>query len=225
MTTHLQALDNAEAERRRRVVARESLIEELTRQKDAAYAERNQVVALAARLALHHPSCFAYLGRDVSVAPEDEWSNVVFVILPGGVQLSWHIHDRELPLFARLPDVREHMDRFRWDGHTTEEKYERLRAYVAGPFGPPKPALDATQERAKEKILEQAAHARTMVEGRVTLADNFLKAVGLTLADVNALLQPRATERDPELGAWRFYVGPAKQPAPAYRTWGEDADD
>lgn len=36
--------------------------------------------------------------------------------------MSWHIHSSELPVFAHLPND----GRYKWDGHTTAEKYERL---------------------------------------------------------------------------------------------------
>lgn len=40
---------------------------------------------------------------------------------PPGTQVSWHIHDREMPLFEGLPVYTG-----RWDGHTTQEKYDRV---------------------------------------------------------------------------------------------------
>jgi hypothetical protein len=47
---------------------------------------------------------------------------VVYIDHPEG-QLSWHIHDSHLPFF-------DHVERGNgkrsWDGHTTEEKYQRL---------------------------------------------------------------------------------------------------
>jgi hypothetical protein len=84
------------------------------RAKNQAYTERNKLVALLASL---YPSS---LEKD----PEEDldWQWVVFIELPTG-QVSWHIHDSELRLF-------DHVERFKdikWDGHTTEEKYDRLR--------------------------------------------------------------------------------------------------
>lgn len=77
-----------------------------------AYAERNKVVAALA-------SVFpAYRYRN----PEDEpgWF-VVGIDLPTG-QATWHFRDDELPLVEHLPETE-----VSWDGHTTAEKYERLR--------------------------------------------------------------------------------------------------
>ena len=79
-----------------------------------AYAERNRLVALLARL---YPS-----GIRKTEIPEWEpcWHNCVFIDTPEG-QLSWHYHDREADLFADLKPYEKP-----WDGHSTPEKYARL---------------------------------------------------------------------------------------------------
>lgn len=85
--------------------------------KDAAYAERNQLVAA---LSKQFPaSVEQHEGEDW----EDDWRNVVFIDLPTG-QVSWHIHDSELYLFDHLPKNEGRV----WDGHSTEEKYGRLNS-------------------------------------------------------------------------------------------------
>lgn len=120
-------------------------IEELERQKNAAYHERNQLVAFVSAV---YPSA---LGKH---DPDDkdwdpEWRNIVYVELPTG-QASWHIHDSDLPLFDHIErrfafnDVvccyggGEHAGSA-WDGHSTEENYRRLR-------------LAAVQESEKKKL-------------------------------------------------------------------------
>lgn len=101
---------------------------------DALYRERDTCVALAALLAQslglrtwvgQHESNSGHGldGQDSKWDPE--WLNVVYIELPEG-QVSWHIHESELPLFARLP-----RGTTPWDGHTTDEKYARIRAYVS----------------------------------------------------------------------------------------------
>jgi len=57
---------------------------------------------------------------------EDEWKNVVFIDLPTG-QVSWHIHKDELVYFPGLPTYKGV-----WDGHTVEEKYDRVKKYLSG---------------------------------------------------------------------------------------------
>jgi hypothetical protein len=88
--------------------------------KDAAYEERNRVVAWAARMAYA-------LGYKVGVTKtaiegwSEDWHNCVYIELPNQKQASWHFHDDHAHLFADLP----RMDMV-WDGHTTEQKYANL---------------------------------------------------------------------------------------------------
>ena len=102
-------------------------IERLTEQKDGAYAERNKLVAFISKI-FH-----SILGRheDSDTSWDNDWRNIVYVyvpiLTPTGVvqsQVSWHIHDSELPLFDHLPK-----GKVVWDGHTVEEKYERLAKF------------------------------------------------------------------------------------------------
>jgi hypothetical protein len=87
--------------------------------KDAAYRERNQVVAALARAAL-------LLGWKVGLRKTDlegwdpDWHNCVWIELPTG-QASWHFRDSERDLFRGLPGYDA-----AWDGHTTPQKYDRL---------------------------------------------------------------------------------------------------
>ncbi|MEU4947694.1 hypothetical protein [Streptomyces lavendulae] len=88
---------------------------------DAAYRERAHLVAHLASL---YPSQIAYADPE---APD--WA-VVTVEAPTG-QMSWHVAPRDMDLF-------EHVERqnglvLPWDGHSTEEKYERLRQLTIRP--------------------------------------------------------------------------------------------
>ena len=86
---------------------------------DAVYLERNQCVALIARMAVA-------MGLSVAVTKtaiegwDEAWHNCIYVGLPTG-QVSWHFHDKEAYLFEGLPrgDVK-------WDEHSTPEKYLRV---------------------------------------------------------------------------------------------------
>lgn len=78
----------------------------------AAYRERAHLVAL---LAAEHPSVWAI------DANEPDW-RVVYLDLPTG-QASWHISPNDWDLFGHVPQS----DAGIWDGHTTEQKYERIR--------------------------------------------------------------------------------------------------
>ena len=80
----------------------------------AAYTERNRLVALLTRL---WPSGIAK--TDIP-GWQPQWHNCVYIDTPAG-QLSWHYHDEDAGLFAHLPAYAKP-----WDGHSTEEKYERV---------------------------------------------------------------------------------------------------
>lgn len=84
--------------------------------KNQAYYERNQLVSALSKL---FPSC---LGEHTPIDKnwEKDWRTIVFITLPTG-QASWHIHKDDIKYFSHLSFVYPP-----WDGHTTEEKYERL---------------------------------------------------------------------------------------------------
>jgi hypothetical protein len=102
----------------------------LDKQKNSAYKERNQCVALIAKMAY----CLGWsvaLGRHVLAEGEEwdsDWMNIVYIQIPAYPegQISWHIHDSELPLFNWMPR-REVV----YDGHTTDENYKRMAKFVA----------------------------------------------------------------------------------------------
>lgn len=103
------------------------------KERDAAYTERNQLVAALARIlpkTLAHrewaipkdaPAIAWLAEHDPTDAGWDPgWRTIVFIEGPTG-QLSWHLHDSDVPLFDGLPRGPNS-----WDGHTTPEKYERV---------------------------------------------------------------------------------------------------
>lgn len=95
--------------------------EPLREQKDAAYLERNQCVALIARMAV----AMGLRVRVTKTAIEgwsDDWHGCVYITLPTG-QVSWHFHYSQAHLFSGLPAGAE-----TWDGHDTPEKYRRVAA-------------------------------------------------------------------------------------------------
>ena len=95
-------------------------IEALEAARDGAYTERNRLVALLASL---FPS-----GIKKTAIPgwDEAWHGCVYIDLPVG-QASWHYHDREAHLFAHLPPYQGE-----WDGHATEEKYDRIARAALG---------------------------------------------------------------------------------------------
>lgn len=91
-------------------------LRDMEARKDAAYLERNQVVAALAKA---YPSGVA---RTAIEGWSEDWHGCVYIDLPTG-QVSWHFHDSQAYLFADLPPYAG-----KWDGHDTPEKYRRLAA-------------------------------------------------------------------------------------------------
>jgi hypothetical protein len=119
---------------------------DLQAEKDAAYRERDRVVALVARMAISLGWRAGLRSHEPDPDPtwDEDWKNVVLIDLPSG-QVSWHYHDSERPLFASLPPYPDH-----WDGHDTAEKYRRVEAAAAQP--PPDLArlAGAWEEKARD---------------------------------------------------------------------------
>lgn len=87
--------------------------------KDLAYKERDMCVALVACLA-RAQGYRVGIRRHEGGTWDDDWRNVVMIDLPTG-QVSWHVHDSEMAWFAWLPAYPDE-----WDGHHTDEKYQRV---------------------------------------------------------------------------------------------------
>jgi hypothetical protein len=97
----------------------------LRAQKDGAYLERNTCVAAMAKMAL----ALGWKAVRTKTAIEgwsEDWHGVVYIQFPD-FQASWHFHDSQAYLFEFLPE-----EPTAWDGHTTEQKYENLKAYANG---------------------------------------------------------------------------------------------
>ena len=74
--------------------------------------------------------------RTASEGWSDARQGCVYIDLPTG-QASWHYHDSQAHLFAHLPPYAG-----TWDGHTTEQKYERIAGYAAAGASPVQPSQD-----------------------------------------------------------------------------------
>lgn len=85
--------------------------------KKLAYHERNMLVCYLSKLYPSHRSKHD-LKKDKSW--DREWETIICVHTPQG-QATWHVHKSEKKLFMHLKNQKDH-----WDGHTSEEKYERL---------------------------------------------------------------------------------------------------
>lgn len=90
-------------------------------ERDGAYRERAQLLAWLA----------ATVPAVIAPAPDVDESGwqLLYLDTPQG-QLSWHIHPRDSELFAHVEHVTTDDPRARWDGHNTDEKYDRIRSLV-----------------------------------------------------------------------------------------------
>ncbi|MEV1079909.1 hypothetical protein AB0I98_16930 [Streptomyces sp. NPDC050211] len=98
-------------------------MERAERDRDHAYRERAQLLAWLA--ALHPSTAVITASPDVD---EDGWQ--LLYLVAGGWQMSWHIHPRDTELFKHLTVVDVTDPRAQWDGHGSEQKYERMRNHV-----------------------------------------------------------------------------------------------
>jgi hypothetical protein len=118
-TTGNEGADAIEALQARVLELGDSLAElEIT--KDGAYAERNRLVSLLSKVFPSGKKKTAIEGWS------EDWHGCVYIDLPTG-QASWHYHDSQGWLFGHLPEYQGG-----WDGHTTDEKYERIQSIAAG---------------------------------------------------------------------------------------------
>ncbi len=105
--------------------AAESMVRRLVEEHEAALGgalrQRNH---LAAWLAALHPSVLA-------PAPDagEGWHRLF--LRAGGWQFTWHIPPADLALFDHVQRVPAGDARARWDGHTTDQMYLRIRTHTA----------------------------------------------------------------------------------------------
>ena len=163
---------------------------ELEATKDGAYTERNQLVAALSKL---YPSHLCRHDEN-DVDWSRDWLNIVCIHAPVG-QLTWHLHDSQMPLFAHLQQGENH-----WDGHTTPEKYQRLAWLTADSS---RVALRQALQALREWLEGEKDAASRTINMKGAPAEAVHAATGLhasyraTLAKLDALmpLPPAPKER------------------------------
>jgi hypothetical protein len=180
---------------------------------DGAYRERAHLVAYIAAL---HPSHIGY--TDPAAI---DWL-VVTIETPTG-QMSWHIAERDRDLFehVRLVPAVHNV----WDGHTTEEKYARLRRLTASP---------GRAEAALARVRKACASVKAGDQGHSAAVDwvvmRVLEAIDARLVNVGGApvaSSPAATQAtEPHTGlVVQPYRNDRGENAWVFRCWGTDTCD
>ncbi|MFF9312185.1 hypothetical protein ACF1BS_14865 [Streptomyces sp. NPDC014748] len=92
--------------------------DEYATDRDTARSETAQLLAWLAAL---HPSTAV-------ITSEDGWH--LLYLVAGGWQMAWPIRPDDLHLFRHVTVVEPSDPRAQWDGHGTEQKYQRVRNHV-----------------------------------------------------------------------------------------------
>lgn len=96
----------------------------LVARKNGAYTERNKVVvAMLAMASKFVPDCVVYcsLHDENDKNWDSDWRNIIIMEYKDN-QYSWHVHDNDSYLLDGFP----FREKYEWDGHTTEVKYDKL---------------------------------------------------------------------------------------------------
>lgn len=106
-------------------------------ERDKAYGERAYLIAWLARI---YPAVMIPAGD----LDDPEWEIIYLRTAEG--QLSWHIAPRDIWLFSGVKRVATDDPRAQWDGHTPEQKYNRIQALIQWPRpDEPTPVLPGSQ--------------------------------------------------------------------------------
>jgi hypothetical protein len=104
--------------------AAEQAAEQTAAERDGAYRERAQLLALLATMADS-----AVLAPALDIDDEDGWH--LLYLNAAGRQMSWHIAPRDVELLRHIERVDVADPRAQWDGHTTDEKYAHIADWTA----------------------------------------------------------------------------------------------
>ncbi|TBO57539.1 hypothetical protein EYS09_22270 [Streptomyces kasugaensis] len=96
-------------------------VERAEAERDAVYRERAHLLAWLA-------TAVSAVITPATDTDEPGWS-LLYLTTPVG-QMSWHIAPRDADLFEHVSHVATSDPRAQWDGHSTDEKYKRIRAHI-----------------------------------------------------------------------------------------------
>jgi hypothetical protein len=98
------------------IVSQDREIQNLIDSRSDVYFERAMLLSALSKVFSSH------LDHHKGKGWEDDYRTIVCIHFPTG-QGTWHIHDTQVPFFNHL---KYQVGETHWDGHTTQEKYERL---------------------------------------------------------------------------------------------------
>ena len=102
------------------------------KERDQAYAERAKLLAAIAWHCIHgdgpHGDERVWVARHEGEDWDDDWRTILFIQSDQAGQFSWHFHKDDAKLLGFIPRGEN-----TWDGHTTEDKYERLLRWFCVP--------------------------------------------------------------------------------------------
>lgn len=162
-------------------------VKSVDRALNAAYRERAHLVALLAAL---FPSTWGI---------DPEWTDwhVVYVETPAG-QLSWHISPSDRDLFAHVFGGTADAV---WDGHSTEEKYERIRKLTADKATAPLPPFP-DQDRTEWGVKFTDPHSGVPAVGNYGPAEEYARRMAAISPAHSTVLHRRAIRRQDSFGEW-----------------------
>jgi hypothetical protein len=161
-------------------------INRLNAERDGAYRERAQLLALLAAL---YPSVIAP-APDVE---EDGWQ--ILYLRIGGKQASWHIAPRDAELYAHVEHVPADDRRAQWDGHTTEQKYAHIGQYAAQLYAEARGRAETPLKTTEAAIKRVRALADSWVKaGPPPLGTSVSRWWDARLIELRAALDERAAK-------------------------------
>lgn len=157
--------------------------------KDGAYLERNQCVALIARMA-HALGYWAGTAKTAIEGWSEDWHGCVYIDLPAG-QVSWHYHDTQSYLFDWLPPYCAD-----WDGHDTPEKYRRVLDRSTMPNARAEKA-EAEYARIAGDYSEEASYLRKRAEQAEAEVERLMEGRAALMAEIEMLRERIGNILDP----------------------------
>lgn len=151
-------------------------VAELEAALNGSYRERAQLLGLTA---VNYPALITEavdIPCDHRTCEGRHWHLLVMTI--DGHQATWHIHPDDMGLWSHVPYVPPDDPRVQWDGHTTEQKYERILEYTVRVGDAAHEAEQAAGDEEAEREAVERIEAPTVPE----LSEDLLRTLPVPIA-------------------------------------------